>query len=118
MAVWSGNAGVTGVSGALVFSAGTASGGTSGGVSVGSGHATGGKRGATRDIIKNKGLTPHRNKLDRNPRVKKKVKYAKKVKQARSSGLSGRQNTSVGGAGGYAGESTGINAKLSRSTRL
>ena len=79
---------------------------------------TGGKRGATRDIIKNKGLTPHRNKLDRNPRVKKKVKYAKKVKQARSSGLSGRQNTSVGGAGGYAGESTGINAKLSRSTRL
>jgi U3 small nucleolar RNA-associated protein 3 len=79
---------------------------------------SGGKRGATRDIIKNKGLTPHRNKLDRNPRVKKKVKYAKKVKTARSSGLSGRQNTSVGGASGYAGESTGINPKVSRSTRI
>jgi U3 small nucleolar RNA-associated protein 3 len=78
----------------------------------------GGKRGATRDIIKNKGLTPHRNKLERNPRVKKKVKYAKKVTKARSSGLSGRQNTSVGGASGYAGESTGINAKVSRSTRI
>ena len=78
----------------------------------------GSKRGATRDIIKNKGLTPHRNKLDRNPRVKKKVKYAKAVKKGRSSGLSGRQNTSVGGASGYAGESTGINPKVSRSTRI
>ena len=79
---------------------------------------SGGKRGATRDIIKNKGLTPHRNKLERNPRVKKKVKYAKKVKTARSSGLGVRQNTSVGGASGYAGESTGINPKVSRSTRI
>ena len=57
--------------------------------------------------------------LDRNPRVKKRVKYAKKVKKARSSGLGGKQNTSVGGGGGgYAGEGTGINTNISRSTRF
>lgn len=79
----------------------------------------GGKRAANSQIIKNRGLTPHRKKIDRNPRVKKKVKYAKKVKQGKASGISGtRVNTSVGGASHYSGESTGINAKISRSQRF
>eukprot|EP01052_Picozoa_sp_SAG31_P000754 SAG31_NODE_22_length_33849_cov_13.713096_2_plen_291_part_00 len=83
----------------------------------GGGHK--GKRAASSAIIKNRGLTPHRKKIDRNPRVKKKVKYAKKVKQGRASGISGaRVNTSVGGASHYSGESTGINAKISRSQRF
>lgn len=37
----------------------------------------GGKRGANYAIIKNKGLTPHKNKLNRNPRVKKRNAYQK-----------------------------------------
>ena len=39
-----------------------------------------GKRAATWEIMKNKGLTPHRKKANRNPRVKKKEQYDKKVK--------------------------------------
>ena len=39
----------------------------------------GDKRGASYEIIKNKGLTPHRKKANRNPRVKKRQMYAKAV---------------------------------------
>eukprot|EP01051_Picozoa_sp_SAG22_P000898 SAG22_NODE_29_length_28404_cov_23.294153_19_plen_725_part_00 len=77
------------------------------------------KRAASSAIIKNRGLTPHRKKIDRNPRVKKKVKYAAKVKKGRASGISGtRVDTSVGGASHYSGEGTGINTKISRSQRF
>lgn len=39
----------------------------------------GGKRGANYAMIKNKGLTPHKNKLNRNPRVKKREAFRKAV---------------------------------------
>ncbi|KAF2729783.1 hypothetical protein EJ04DRAFT_515692 [Polyplosphaeria fusca] len=74
-----------------------------------------GKRKISYLIEKNKGLTPHRKKEVRNPRVKKKVKYAQKQKKLKSmkpmySGGEGR--------GGYGGELTGIKKGLVRSTKL
>jgi U3 small nucleolar RNA-associated protein 3 len=76
---------------------------------------TDGKRKITYMIQKNKGLTPHRSKTVRNPRVKKKLKYEKKKKQLKSM----KAVYSGGEAkGGYAGELTGIKKGLVRSTKL
>ncbi|KAF2120421.1 Sas10 C-terminal domain-containing protein [Lophiotrema nucula] len=74
-----------------------------------------GKRKITYEIQKNKGLTPHRKKINKNPRVKKKLKYADKQKKLKSmkpvyGGGEGR--------GGYGGELTGIKKGLVRSTKL
>ncbi|KAF2002777.1 hypothetical protein P154DRAFT_487636 [Amniculicola lignicola CBS 123094] len=74
-----------------------------------------GKRKITYLIAKNKGLTPHRKKEVRNPRVKKKLKYEAKKKKLKS------QKPVYGGGegrGGYAGELTGIKKGLVRSTKL
>ncbi|OCK85908.1 hypothetical protein K432DRAFT_421365 [Lepidopterella palustris CBS 459.81] len=74
-----------------------------------------GKRKITYLIEKNKGLTPHRKRLSRNPRVKKKVKYQDKLKKLRS------QKAVYGGGeqrGGYGGEKTGIKAGLVKSVKL
>jgi U3 small nucleolar RNA-associated protein 3 len=74
-----------------------------------------GKRKITYMIQKNKGLTPHRSKTVRNPRVKKKLKYEKKKKQLKSM----KAVYSGGEArGGYGGELTGIKKGLVRSTKL
>jgi U3 small nucleolar RNA-associated protein 3 len=66
-------------------------------------------------MIKNKGLTPHRKKANRNPRVKKREAYHKAVVARK-----GQVRESVGGAAGdgYGGELTGIKSNLSRSRRL
>lgn len=72
------------------------------------------RRPASYEIIKNKGLTPHRAKANRNPRVKKREMYDKKVK-ARKGQV---QDVKVGMAGSYAGESTGIKANLSKSRKI
>ncbi|KAI2612408.1 Sas10 C-terminal domain-containing protein [Hypoxylon fragiforme] len=74
-----------------------------------------GKRKITYQIQKNKGLTPHRKKDVRNPRVKKRKAYAEKQKKLRSmkpvyKGGEGR--------GGYAGELTGIKPGLIKSVKL
>lgn len=74
-----------------------------------------GKRKISYLIEKNKGLTPHRKKDVRNPRVKKKKKYEEKKKKLASikpiyKGGEGR--------GGYGGELTGIKKGLVKSTRL
>ena len=74
-----------------------------------------GKRKITYQIEKNKGLTPHRKKEVRNPRVKKKLKYdakKKKLKSVRAVYGGGE------GRGGYQGEMTGIKTGLVRSTKL
>lgn len=74
-----------------------------------------GKRAISYQIEKNKGLTPHRKKDVRNPRVKKRKKYDEKKKK-----LASMKPTYKGGEGrgGYGGELTGIKKGLVRSTKL
>ncbi|KAL4766259.1 something about silencing 10 family protein [Aspergillus foveolatus] len=74
-----------------------------------------GKRAITYQIEKNKGLAPKRNKLNRNPRVKKRMRFEDKKKKLRSV----RQVYKGGeGRGGYAGELTGIKKNLVKSVKL
>ena len=74
-----------------------------------------GKRGITYAIEKNKGLAPKRSKDVRNPRVKKRKKYAEKQKKLASV----RQIYKGGeGRGGYGGEATGIKTRLVKSVKL
>ncbi|KZW00924.1 hypothetical protein EXIGLDRAFT_720000 [Exidia glandulosa HHB12029] len=78
---------------------------------------TNGPRALTRAILKNKGLTPHRAKSVRNPRVKKKLRYEKAKKKVAS-----QKAVFKGGAaaskGVYEGEKSGINSRVVKSTRL
>ena len=76
---------------------------------------TDGKRKITYAIEKNKGLTPHRKKDVRNPRVKKRKKYDEKKKK-----LASIKPVFKGGEGrgGYGGELTGIKGSLVKSTKL
>ena len=74
-----------------------------------------GKRKITYAIEKNKGLTPHRKKEVRNPRVKKRKKFDEKKKK-----LASVKPVYKGGEGrgGYGGELTGIKKGLVKSTKL
>lgn len=72
-----------------------------------------GKRAINYQILKNKGLTPHRKKENRNSRVKKRMQYEKAKKKL----LSVRQ-VYKGDAGPYEGEKTGIKKGISRSVKL
>lgn len=74
-------------------------------------------RGITRQIEKNKGLTPHRPKVSRNPRVKKRLKYeqAKKKLGSRQAVFKGGQSSLKGG---YGGEASGISTHLVKSRKL
>ncbi|CAE6414690.1 unnamed protein product [Rhizoctonia solani] len=82
-----------------------------------------GPRSLTRTILKNKGMTANRspkNKAARNPRVKKKMQYAKAQKKLRS-----RQAVFKGGAevaaareGKYEGEKSGISGRVVKSIKL
>jgi U3 small nucleolar RNA-associated protein 3 len=75
------------------------------------------KRAATYEMMKNKGLTPHRKKANRNPRVKKRLMYDKAMVrrrgQVREVNASGNNTGSA-----YAGETTGIKSNLSRGRKL
>ncbi|KAF2866815.1 Sas10/Utp3 family protein-like protein [Massariosphaeria phaeospora] len=74
-----------------------------------------GRRQISYQIEKNKGLTPHRKKSVRNPRVKKKLAYEKKTKKLKSM----RPVYDAGkAAGNYGGEMTGIKKGLVRSRKL
>lgn len=74
-----------------------------------------GKRAIGYTIEKNKGLAPKRKKDVRNPRVKKRKKYAEKQKKLSSV----RQVYKGGeGRGGYGGEATGIKTRLVKSVKL
>ncbi|KWU45189.1 hypothetical protein RHOSPDRAFT_16686 [Rhodotorula sp. JG-1b] len=77
--------------------------------------AVDGPRAATRKILSNRGLTPKRNKLNRNARVKKRHQYDQKQKKLRS-----MQATYSGGEArtGYEGERTGISKHNVRSRTL
>ncbi|ORZ21611.1 Sas10 C-terminal domain-domain-containing protein [Absidia repens] len=71
------------------------------------------KRLASWQILKNKGLTPHRKKENRNGRVKKRHQYEQKMKK-----LSSVRQVVKPLAGTYGGESTGIRSNVSRSVKL
>ncbi|XP_075977707.1 UTP3 small subunit processome component Sas10 [Anticarsia gemmatalis] len=71
------------------------------------------KREITYQIAKNKGLTPHRNKLQRNPRVKHKLKYRKA--KIRRKGAVREARTEVTR---YAGEASGIKANVKKSIKI
>ncbi|EST06310.1 Sas10/Utp3/C1D [Kalmanozyma brasiliensis GHG001] len=74
-------------------------------------------RGINRQIEKNKGLTPHRPKTSRNPRVRKRLKYeqAKKKLGSRQAVFKGGQSSLQGG---YGGEASGISTHLVKSRKL
>lgn len=72
-----------------------------------------GKRALNYQILKNKGLTPHRNKDNRNSRVKKRKKYEKAQKKLKSTRAVYSQPS-----GPYEGEKTGIKKNLTRSTKF
>lgn len=74
-----------------------------------------GKRKITYQILKNRGLTVKRKKEDRNPRVKRRLKFEKasiKLKSFRRV-VDGDKN-----AANYEGEVTGIKTNLARSVKL
>lgn len=73
----------------------------------------GSKRQINYEILKNKGLTPHRKKEQRNPRVKHRNKYEKAKKKIKSI-----KRIVVRQEGPYGGEITGIKTKLSRSIKF
>lgn len=72
-----------------------------------------GKRALNYQIMKNKGLTPHRRKEVRNSRVKRKLKYEKAQKTLKSTKAVYKAPT-----GAYEGETTGIKKGLSRSLKF
>lgn len=78
--------------------------------------AVDGPRSLTRAILTNKGLTPHRPKAVRNPRVKKRQKYDKAKKK-----LASQKAVYKGGlahtGGRYDGEKSGI-SKVVKSVKL
>lgn len=73
-----------------------------------------GKRGASYEIIKNKGLKAHKSKLNRNPRVKKRMQFRKAVIRRKGQ----VRDVRVGEASKYGGETTGIKANLTRSRKI
>ncbi|PPQ89658.1 hypothetical protein CVT25_013845 [Psilocybe cyanescens] len=76
----------------------------------------GGPRSLTRAILSNRGLTPHRPKSVRNPRVKKREKYEKAKKKISSQKAVYKDGLSESG-GKYDGEKSGI-SKVIKSIRL
>lgn len=74
-----------------------------------------GARQITHEILKNKGLTRKRKKLDRNARVKNRFKYDKAMKKQKSMVQQMRAGRDDGG---YDGEATGVRKNLKKSTKL
>ncbi|KAJ1827494.1 something about silencing protein 10 [Coemansia sp. RSA 2599] len=71
------------------------------------------KRAVNYQILKNKGLMPRRTKEQRNPRVKRRMRFEQAKKKLSSSVAQVRALD-----GTYGGEATGIKSSLSRSTRF
>lgn len=72
------------------------------------------KRAASYEIIKNRGLTPHRKKANRNPRVKKREMYDKAIIRRKGQ----VRDVITGNVGAYGGEMTGIKANIARSRKM
>ncbi|XP_032406343.1 something about silencing protein 10-like [Xiphophorus hellerii] len=71
------------------------------------------KRGITYQMAKNKGLTPKRKKIDRNPRVKHREKFRRAKIRRRGQVQSVRKEEMR-----YGGEASGIRAGVKKSTKL
>jgi len=71
------------------------------------------RRGITYKIAKNKGLMPKRSKLQRNPRVKNRVKFEKAKKRRKGAVREVRTETSK-----YGGEISGINARVKKGVKI
>ena len=78
------------------------------------GESAAAKRGASYEVMKNRGLTPHKSKLGRNPRAKKREKFRKA--EVRRGGQVRSVKEGVGDS--YDGEGTGIRAGISRSRKM
>ena len=74
-----------------------------------------GKRAASYQIMKNRGLTPHKRKLDRNPRAKKREQFRKAEIRRKGQVRAMRDPTE---ADNYGGEITGIRSRVSKSRKL
>ena len=72
------------------------------------------KRKVNSAIAKNRGLTPHRKKLSKNPRKKHRMAYEKAVVRRKGQVQSVRE----GEAGGYAGEKSGVRTGITKSRKL
>eukprot|EP00741_Cyanophora_paradoxa_P024449 tig00022075_g23606.t1 len=72
-----------------------------------------GKRGASMQMLKNRGLTPHRSRENKNPRVKHRNKFEKALVKRKGAVRDWKPQSKP-----YAGESTGIRAGVSRSVSL
>ena len=72
-----------------------------------------GKRSASHKIMKNRGLTAHKKKIERNPRVKKREAFRKATIRRK-----GQVREQRAGGDAYGGEETGIRAGISRSRRM
>lgn len=70
-------------------------------------------RGVTTEILKNRGLTPHRRKDQKNPRKRQREKHKDAEKRRKGQVVPVRAQT-----GPYGGEATGIKAGVSKSVRL
>jgi hypothetical protein len=75
----------------------------------------GGKRASTWAMLSNKGLTPKRKKIDRNPRVKKRVKYEKSMKRLGSVRAVVKDRKTLPA---YDGERTGIKSGIAKSVKF
>jgi len=73
-----------------------------------------GERAISKQILNNRGLVPHKPKINRNPRVKKREQYRKAL--IRRKGAVREVRTDEGHR--YGGEETGIKTSLSRSRKL
>jgi len=71
------------------------------------------RRGATRKILKNKGLMPSRRKDIKNPRTKQREKFRKATAKRHS-----QVQEFTGKKGVYEGEKTGIKKTLTKSRKL
>ena len=73
-----------------------------------------GRRAISGAIATNRGLTPHRSKERKNPRVKHRLQYAKALVRRKGA----VREVQLGAAGGYGGEATGIKSTVSRSRKF
>jgi U3 small nucleolar RNA-associated protein 3 len=67
----------------------------------------------SREILKNRGLTPHHRKDLKNPRKRQRERHAKAEKRRKGQVMEVKTNT-----GPYAGEASGIKERVSKSRKL